>query len=466
MIASLFGATGQVSAFRAANTVLTMVYELCIGGPMNSTLVTVLSDYITPGWSKELSRLISIIMSWTLVILITLLILLEVFAPRIARVLVAGFDSRLQMQTARLLRVMAPALIFLSLSTIISGLLYAARRFTYPAFVGAAFNAGVILGAFLGVRRWGIASLAGGTLLGAMLQVLIQLPGLRGLRLRFMLNVRHPALQRIAALHLPVALGLVISNLQAIIERNLASHTGNQSIAWMSAAMAVIQAPLSLVIVAISMASLPTLARQSGSADLDSFRRTLGASLRLVLTVIIPLTVWLWVLARPIVTILYQRGAFTSTDTAQTVLMLRLYLFGLPCAAIDQLLISAFYAHKDTRTPALVGVLAAGVYLAVALVLIYPLGIAGLAIATSAQWASHAAVMLRLLHQRVDGLCKQRLIQTAGRAGLVTVIMIGVWLAVRWTVGRAWFRSPWGDVISGSAMTGLTVFLITAQGTW
>jgi putative peptidoglycan lipid II flippase len=138
------------------------------------------------------------------------------------------------------------------------------------------------------------------------------------------------------------------------------------------------------------------------------FLATLAHGLKLVLMLMIPATVGLFVLAHPIVALVFQHGEFTPQDTAATVQLLRLYLFGLTFAAIDQPLIFAFYARKDTLTPAMVGLVCIGIYLAAALTPTLALGralhVSDLALANSIQWISHALIMLWLLRRRLGGL--------------------------------------------------------------
>ena len=146
----------------------------------------------------------------------------------------------------------------------------------------------------------------------------------------------------------------------------------------------------------------------------------------MVLMAIIPATIGLFVLATPIVALLYQHGNFDAHDTAQTALALRYYLLGLTFAAIDLPLVFAFYARKDTLTPALVGVLGVVVYLVVALSLIRPLGMIGLILANSAQLAIHALTMLALLQRRLGGLSGHGIMALAFKTFLASLVMGGV----------------------------------------
>jgi putative peptidoglycan lipid II flippase len=455
VISHLFGATGVVSAFRVASIVPTMIYDLLIGGMISAALVPVFSDYAAPERRQELWRLASALFTLTAIVFSVIVVALELVAPLAAWLLGGGFDISLLSQTTTLMRLIMPAVFFLGLSGVTTGFLYANKRFTYPAFGASVFNAGIIVGALLMSDRIGIASLSLGVLLGSVLQLAIQLPGLRDLRLSFSLDFSHPGLRRMAGLYVPVALGLVVSQVGIAIDRNLASRTGEQSIAWMQNATTLVQFPLGLVAVAIATAVLPSLSRFATAADMARFRHTLGMGLRIVVLLIVPATVGLLVLATPIIALLFEHGAFEPYDTARTAQALRVYLIGLPFAAIDQLLIFAFYARKDTKTPVLVGVLGVFIYLGVALPLMGTLGMMGLVLANSVQLSSHAVVMLFLSHRHFDGLRGQRLADTAlrvlvaaGLTGLVAYLISHVANIVS-------SASLWGELVVVGAAGGL-----------
>jgi len=452
VIADLFGASPYVSAFVAAARVPTMIYDLLIGGLLSAALVPVFSDYASPQKRQELWHIFSIVVSLAVVILSLIVILLELFAPQVAWLLGSGFDAQLQAVTARMIRIILPAVLFFGLSGMVTGLLYTLKRFTYPAFGAAIYNAGIITAALLLADKVNIYSLTLGILLGAMLQLAIQLPDLRDVRFAFSLDLSHPALRRIAGLYLPIVLGLVISQIGIVIDSSLASRTGGESIAWMDYATRLIQFPIGMVSAAVSLAILPTLSQYASTApseqypisntqypmsnvkretsnvkrETSDFQHTLALGLKMVLMAIIPATIGLFVLAAPIVALLFQHGNFDAHDTAQTALALRYYLLGLTFAAIDLPLVFAFYARKDTLTPALVGVLGVVIYLIVALSLIRPLDMIGLILANSAQLTIHALTMLVLIQRRLGGLGGHGIMALAFKTLSASLVMGGV----------------------------------------
>ena len=442
IIAFFFGASGLVSAFGIAEIIPKMIYDMLIGGMLSAALVPVFSQVREQEGDDALWALFSRVASLVAVVLAALVLLLEAFAPQVAWLLGGGFDPELQAVLTRMIRIISPAALFFGLSGVVTGLLYARKRFTFPAFGAAVYNLGTIITVPALAGQIDAFSLALGVLFGSLLQLLILTPDLRGVRLRFRLDLSNPALRRILVLYLPIVLGLVISNVQIAIDRRLASGTGASSVAWMDRATRLVQLPHGVVAVAISLAVLPTLSSFSALGDHAGFRRTLGLGLRLVLVLILPATVGLLILAEPTIALLFQHGEFTVRDTFWTAWALRLYLLGLTFAAIDWPLNYAFYARQDTVTPALVGVLSVAVYLVVALSLLKPLGMLGLVLADSAKHFSHALTMLVLTQRRIGSLAELRLGQTAAKALLAAGTMGGViYLAStaiqRWTDTQA-----------------------------
>lgn len=453
IIAFFFGATGLVSAFGVAAIVPKMIYELLIGGMLSAALVPVFSLVEEQEGRASLWGLFSRLASLIAVVLAAIVLMLEVMAPQVAWLLGGGFEPELQAALARMIRIVAPAVLLFGLAGIVTGLLYTLKRFTFPAFGAAVFNLGTVIAVPLLANRLDAYSLAVGVLLGSFLQLLILTPGMRGARLRFRLDLAHPALRRILVLYAPIALGLIVSNLQIGIDRRLASSTGESSIAWMDRATTLIQLPHGLVAVAISLAVLPTLSRLSAGEDWDGFRRTLGQGLRMVLVLIVPATLGLLVLAQPIVALIFEHGQFTTHDTYWTAWALRYYLVGLVFAAVDWPLNYAFYARQDTLTPALVGILSVGVYLAVALALIQKLGMLGLVLADSAKHFSHALIMLFLTARRMGGLAGLRLGQMAGKALVAAGAMAG-FMVLTLSVARRFFGS--GGLVGQFIVVGVT----------
>lgn len=464
-ITYFFGATGLVSAFQAASTIPVMIYDLLAGGVLSAALVPVFSDYARRERRPEFGSVVGAVITLIGVALAALVVGVLLLAEPLAQLLAGGLGPELVATTASLLRIMVPGVWFLGVSAIVTGALYALKRFTIPAFAAAIYNFGIILAALLFHSRLSINALAVGVLLGSIFQLILQLPAL--LRAGVVLNVRlrHPALRRIWLLYLPILGGLVISQVQVIIDRRLASFTGEQSLAWMRNATTLFQLPHGLVAVAVSMAALPTLAQFFVAHNETDFRNTLGRGLRTVLLLILPATAGLLVLGTPIVQLLFQRGAFMPSDTHAVVLALNLYLIGLIPASLDWLLNYTFYARNDTLTPALVGVVSVGIYLAFALLLVRPFGYLGLVLADSMKHTGHCLLMWWLLGRRIGNLRELRggetLLRTLAAAAVMSVAVLLVRLGAQSALHVGWLGNLMLVMLAGAV--GAVVYLMTVS---
>ncbi len=458
VIAGLFGLTDAADAFTLASRVTTPVYDLLIGGMISAALIPVFSDYIAPERKEELWRLVSIVLNLVFSVFAVVVVIFIIFAPQLMGVYGHGFEVEKQVLAVDLLRVMLSALILMGISGVLTALLYSRQSFGLPALCGSVYNAAIVVIALLFHQRLGVSSLALGVLIGAVLQVMVQLPGLRGMRYQLGMSLSHSGVRRIMKLYFPVALGLVVSAIGVTIDSNLASRTGGGSMAAMRYATTLTQLPLGLVATAMSFAILLTLSRYSsgvldrggilqadaGEASdmpvevvgqesavgsqpsflagermtgdieasslgttaevLAAYKRTLVLGIKMMVIIILPATVGLVVLREPIIRLLFQHGVFDAEGTSRTALAFLCYSPGLPAAAIDQLLIFSFYARKNTVAPVLEGVGAVLIYIAVAATPLGPLSMPRLALANSAQWTSHALMMVFLLWRAVGSL--------------------------------------------------------------
>jgi putative peptidoglycan lipid II flippase len=449
VLTNLFGAGVASDAFKIATIIPRTIYDLLIAGHVNGAIIPVLTEIIEKKGRDELWRLVSILLSIVTAIMALLVILLQIFAPLMVFIFGGGKSPEAQALAVSLLRITSPAMIFMGIFSIMSGTLYALRSFAWPAFATSVFNGVIVIVALvfspppeytLQVTQnyhvvWvatrpddGIMIMALGWLLGSVAYVLFQLPGLRGAKIRPTLNWNHPDLKRIGILYIPVMFSLVMDTL--IIRPfsyNLASGTGAGSISYMDYATTLIQFPQGLVATAISVAILPTLSRQAVAlGEQTDYKTTLGLGMRLTISLILPATVGLFVLASPIIALLFEHGAFTPENTAVTANVLRFYLIGLPFAAIDLLLVYAFYARQNTLTPALIGLFSLVIYMIVAVVLLPSYGLYSLMIADSVKHIVHAGISAYLLQRGLGGFGTQNLFSTFLKTGVAVLVMGGV----------------------------------------
>ncbi len=455
VVAGLYGGSSTTDSLTIASNVSTITYDLLISGIVSAALVPVFSEYAAKEKREELWRVASSVLSIATVTLGALVGVMMLFAPQLTGLMASKFSPTQLDFTTGLVLIVLPGVIFLGVSAVLMSMLYALQRFAFPAFAPVILNLSVVVIGWLLYRKDNPFGIVLGMSIGALLMVVLQWFGLRDVRLRFRLDWRHPGVRKIGRLYLPVALGLLVTEAGLVIDRNLASGTGAGGLSAMRFATTLVQFALGLVSAAISLAVLPSISRSAASGDLAGYKRTLGAALRLVIALILPASFALAFLGVPIIQVVFQHGVFSEADKGRTALALLCYAIGTPFAAVDQVLLFAFYARQNTRTPVLIGIGSVLCYLLFAFLLVGPLSFAGLALADSAKQTFHAAVSFLLLGAAIAGLRGLGLGATTLRAGLAALLAaligFGIWLAV-------------GDLFGASLLGRVAVLLISAGG--
>jgi len=262
-----------------------------------------------------------------------------------------------------------------------------------------------------------------------------------------------------------VAAGLLVTAAVQLIDRNLALRQPEGSLSSMEYATRVIQFPLGIVGLAVSNAILPTLSRfhDRTRESVAEYREALVFGLKLVLLLMLPAFCMLAALSQPVVGLLFERGEFQAADTQRTAEIFLFYSPGLPLTAVDFLLINAFYARQNARTPVVVGVVCVFIYLGVALATIGALQARGLALANAVQNSSHALILLFLLRRSMPGLRLMSALLPFLARVIPAAALVGGLLVVAWPYLGALGRLP--GLIAGGALASLIyVALLQALG--
>ena len=412
LAAGYFGAGDDIAAFQIADNVSTLLFDLVISGMLQAALIPVLVEFAGDHAREELRRIAGTITTVALVSVGVAVILGEIFTGTVVRLMTAigsgdaARDPATTALTVDLVRIVLPGVLLLALGTIFSAVLYALDRPGGPALALVVRNLVVVV-AILTLSRWmGVKSMAVGVLVGGMSVAAIHLPALAqaGALPTLRLELRHPAVRRIGLLYLPVFLGLLVSTVQVVVDRNLAWRAEADALGAMRYATTLVQSVLGLIAAAISLAALPALAGHFTGRDERAFSATLESALRYVTILIVPAVFGMAVLARPLVGVIFQHGETGPAEASSIALVLLGYLPGTLFAAFDQVLIYAFYAQQSTWTPVLVGVVASGGYFVVAAVVADRYGALGLAIANSVQFVVHTLVLGWLGRSLLAGL--------------------------------------------------------------
>src|SRR5438105_14488823 len=265
---------------------------------------------------------------------------------------------------------MFPFILLVSLAALVMGMLNAKHVFGMPAMASSFFNLGSIIGGIAlcywlepqpdwrhphfgerGLIGWSIA-----TLIGWFLQLVVQFPALRrvGFKFRPDFNWRHSGVRTILILMGPATIAASAVQINVAVNSGFASALGDGPMTWLNIAFRLMQLPLGIFGVAVGTVTLPLVSRTAALGDIPAFRSALAHALRLVLLLTIPAAIGLIILARPIISVIYEHGRFDARATEQTAAALQFYAIGLAAYAAIKVLAPAFYALDKRFLPMLV----------------------------------------------------------------------------------------------------------------
>ncbi len=270
----------------------------------------------------------------------------------------AGHSEKFAVATS-LTRIMFPYVLLISLTAMAMGILNATGRFFAPAFAPVLLNVAIIgsavglSGVFPSLGLNPIYTLALGVLVGGVAQVLFQFPSLRKVKLlvRPSSELGHPGLTRVLKLMGPMVIGSAAYQVGIIFITSMAWTLPHGSIMYINSVNRVVELPLAVLVMAISIAALPSLAKLHGQGNTDEMKSAYRHALKLALFVSTPAMIALVVLAEPVVAVLYQRGLFTHEETLKTAAALRYAALGICSVALVRQTVPVFYAIENTRIP-------------------------------------------------------------------------------------------------------------------
>ena len=435
-------------SYNIANTMPNVIYELILGGVLTSVFIPVLVEELRKRRDDDASDSVSALVTTSLVLVVALSVVAVLAAPWLIRLFtfrLSGAEQAEQQELATFfLRIFAPQIAFYGIAAIAGGLLNAHDRFAVPMFAPIANNV-VVIATFLAFAaivsgtpdEAGVGTalgqkllLAVGTTGGVAVMALAHWPSVRKLpgRLRFKPDFRHPAVRKLARLSL-WTLGYVVAN-QVSFGVGLVLANGVQGgPTAMFTAFAFFQLPYGVAAVSIMTALVPRMSAQAVEGDEDGFRASVSSGMRLMGLLLLPATAFYLVLSRPLITTLLEHGVMSAGSSRLVAEVLDMFALGLVPFSFYLLLLRAFYARQDARTPTLVNVVLNTIYAVFSLILFPAFRVQGLAFAHSLCYVTGVVLAGILLSRRIGGLDTARTTAALARAAAASVVAAGGMLA-------------------------------------
>ncbi len=436
IIARYFGVGQDLDAYVTANRIPELIVVLISGGALGHAFIPIFSGYLARAQMPQAWRLASHVINVVLTLAIVICAVTFVLTPwLVPNVIAPGFDAATTAQTIELMRILLLGSIIFAVSGIFSGILQSFNHFLLPALAPIMYDLGILFGIVFLLEPLGLPGVAIGTVLGAGLHLLIQVPGLVRYRMRWIaeLGLRDPEVYRVARLMLPRIIGLGVFQVNFIIMTNIASRLGVGAVSAFDWGWRLMQIPQTLIGTAMGIVIFPTLASLSALGDESGKRGAMSGALRFILVASIPSAVGLVLVGQPLISLL-EGGAFDVSASALVYSALRAFTLGLIVHSMLEVVARSFYADKDTYTPLWAALVGAATNVVLSYVLSgvdqpraegadLSANVAGLALANSLATAVEVGILLVILRRRWRGIDEATIAGTTLRALAASLVM-------------------------------------------
>jgi putative peptidoglycan lipid II flippase len=426
LLAYQIGARASTDAYFAAFQIPDLLNYLLAGGALSVAFLPLYTRHLSRGEHEAAERFFATVLGTLGVIAILATAGLWWWTAPLVALQFPHFDPPTQALTVHLTRIVLPAQIFFITGGIVNATLLARERFGAAAAAPLIYNAGIIAGGLLLAPHQGIGveGFAWGALAGAILGPFLAplLDARRRVRLRVRVSVSDRAFLSYLVVAAPLMFGQTLLTVDEWYGRWFGALLNAGTVAQLAYARRLMQIPVAVVGQAIAAAALPTLARLWAEDRQDAFKRLVLRTLQAGLALAVCGGAAVIVLARPMVQLVYQHGAFTGADTARVASILALFCLAVPAWIAQQIAVRAFYARGDTWRPMLLGTAVAIAAIPLYLVLAKRFGVLGIAAAGTIGMNVNALATLLLARWLHGGPQLLRLLDTAARATLIATI--------------------------------------------
>ena len=471
VLAIVFGAGATTDVFLVAFKIPNFLRRLFAEGAFAQAFIPVFTEYRETGDKAALRELAAHVVGTLTVILLVITTLCVMFAPFIVMLFAPGFvgnPEQFELAT-HMLRITFPYLLAVSLVAYAGSILNTFGQFAIPSLTPVLLNI-CMISAALFVSPWfdkPIVALAWGVFAAGVLQLALQIPFLQrlGLLPKPRWGWKHSGVRRILKLMAPAIVGSSVAQINLLLDTVIATFLVSGSLSWLYYSDRLMEFPLGLIGVTLGTIILPRLSREYTNNAEAGYRNTITWALRITILLALPATVGLITLAGPLLTTLFEYGAFTAKDTYLSSFSLVAYSIGIPAFVVIKIFAPAFFARQDTKTPVRIGIVALISNMVYNLLFVLPMvwlefiaPHTGLALATTASAVQQAWMLYRELHKRglynIDKALVSLLLRT-----LPALIAMGIALLVMQNI-------DWHILTASERVTRLLTTIVVGAGTY
>lgn len=418
--------TSDAAIFFAAFKLPDLLFQLLIFGALSVAFIPVYTDYLSQRGDEEASEFASNILNMSLIFYTLITLIAFFFVSNLNSLLVPGFSGEQKELTDQLTRVILFSQILLLIGSFMIGVSQSYQRFIISALAPIFYNLGIIFGIAYLSKYLGILGPAWGVILGALLHVLIQLPQLRSLGFTYKpsFNFKDAGVRQVFKMMSVRNIGLAVEQISDAIGIALASLISYSSITLLTFAQHLYFVPIGLFGTTIAQAALPVLAREQSRGESESFKITFLTTMHQILFLTLPVAAILIVLRIPVVRLTFGASQFNWADTVLTGRTVAFMAVALAAQSAILLIVRAFYALKDTKTPVTVSVITVLLNIALSLIFVKVLlwDVWGLGFAYAISTNISFFLLLYFLAKKVGGFNRAALVNPALKMLLASVV--------------------------------------------
>lgn len=464
VFASTFGAGHELDAYFAAFRIPDFVYTVLISGALFAAFLPVFTECVTNKKECEAWRVANSLINVMILTAIILFPILCLLAPQIVDLVAPGFTGETKEVTVYLTRIMIISPLFFGISGVLGSMLNTFKKFLVFSLSPILYNLGIIIGAVYLVPVFGIKGVAFGVIAGSLLQLLIQIPAAYRLGYRYqpIIDFKNSNLHSIGKLFVPRLVSAGLTQFTFVAQTVIASTLAVGSIAIINFANNLQSLPVGLLGIAFATAIFPNLAEHSSKKDTTSFIADLSFGLRQILFFIIPATAAIILMRAQIVRVVLGSGQFSWQDTALTAKALGFFAISLFAQATVPLILRAFFALKDTKTPLYIGIVTMALNIILALMLGKSMGSPGLALSYSIANGVYMLLLLTFLRHKLGRMDDVKIFVSLLKFSIASLVMAAaIYASLYLIAGVVDMQRSWGITTQavGAAVIGFIVYL-------
>lgn len=427
-----FGTGMEANAFLTASRIPRNFFDAIFAAAISASFIPVFNEYLEKKGREEAFRLANAFITVALFATGAMSLVGMAFSEELTALLAGGFDGETAALCAYLLRFLFPTILFTGAAFSLVGILQSLGEFNIPALISAVSNGVILLYYVFFCDRFGVTGLAVAFLVGWAMQVFVQLPALRRTGFRYRPTLRHEGLRKVFTLMLPVMASTWVQPLNLTVATRCASNlNGGSAASALEYANTLYTIVAGVFVLSIANVIFPEMSRRAARREDAALDASLRDTLSTMLFFLVPMSAGLAVMARPIVRLLYEWGAWTAESTTLTAGALSLASLGMIGYGLQIILSRAYYAAQQGKMPLIAGVASVVTNLVLCLALSPTMGVRGLALAGAVSSVVPALLLLFALRREHHAIVDRASVLDFGKLLACALGMTAAVLAVR-----------------------------------